>query len=773
MTVAPPLPPAAEAAAPQRVSEPSSAPRAARRPRGPRVVAELAVWAAVLTALLPATGVFSPPWFGQAALAALAVVAAGAVARRAGWWAALAAEVVVWLAASAVAFPAAVVGGFLPWPSGAWAVPDMVATAAEQLWLGVPPLSPEPALLFVLVAAAGLIALLAEQLAVGAHSPISAVVLLSAVLVGPQLAVPRGDDLVLAVPLALSALWLLAVARPGARRASAGAGFTTAVISFASVTAAVVAAPAVPTFPAFGQGVLPSSRAVDVSLDLGNDLRNTSSEQVLTVRTEADAAPYLRLATNTIFDDEGWHVDERGTVPLGESTGFDAGSAQEHLLEAELMRARIGDVEAETPYLPLPARTFDIQGLEGAWFADRETSVLSTDDTVEGAQYTVSSSVVAPTIEAMRVSPWVLGPRAGAGSDAGLVADYPDAAAEVPDEAVSGAIGDTAREVTSRAATPYEAALSLQRWLRSPEFRYSLDAPVEAGYDGSDLTAVEAFLDERAGYCQHFASTFALMARSIGIPTRVVVGYLPGSDTGETVRDETVYSVSADRLHAWPEAYFAGAGWLPFEPTPSIARAIGEDAPDDLEDAAAPEPGPDTEVEEDVEPEPTATEEAAQGAATGRSAGAGGGIGGAQGIAMLVALVLLLAAPVAVRTAQRSYRIRAAARGDAAAAWRELRATALDARLDVSGSLSPRALGDRLIAEGASPDDVGAIVEAVERASYGPPKREPADPAGIDDALRGVVRALRPPGSAAGAARFLAPRSLWARGGLGEARTAG
>src|SRR5699024_7579447 len=109
-----------------------------------------------------------------------------------------------------------------------------------------------------------------------------------------------------------------------------------------------------------------------------------------------------------------------------------------------------------------------------------------------------------------------------------------------------------AREVTADDRTPYETALGLQEWLRSPRFTYSLETPVEDGFDGSDIAAIEQFLDARAGYCVHFASAFALMARSLDLPTRITVGYLPGDLTGRSIDDMSVYSVAANRLHAWP-----------------------------------------------------------------------------------------------------------------------------------------------------------------------------------------------------------------------------
>src|SRR5690606_9670278 len=79
-----------------------------------------------------------------------------------------------------------------------------------------------------------------------------------------------------------------------------------------------------------------------------------------------------------------------------------------------------------------------------------------------------------------------------------------------------------------------------------------------------------SFLEKRTGYCIHFAGAFALMADTLGMPVRIVVGYLPGSGTDQRRDDSIVYSVTSDQLHSWPEVHFEGIGWVPFEPTATL-----------------------------------------------------------------------------------------------------------------------------------------------------------------------------------------------------------
>ncbi len=132
----------------------------------------------------------------------------------------------------------------------------------------------------------------------------------------------------------------------------------------------------------------------------------------------------------------------------------------------------------------------------------------------------------------------------------------------------------TADSVTASAGSNYGKALAIQKYLRSGEFSYSLQAPVQNGYDGNGLSVLADFLAVKSGYCVHFSSAMAVMARAEGIPSRIAVGYAPGRLTGESVAlvgqgSFPEYEVDARDAHAWPELYFEGLGWVPFEPTPS------------------------------------------------------------------------------------------------------------------------------------------------------------------------------------------------------------
>ncbi|HEY4914489.1 MAG TPA: transglutaminase domain-containing protein [Candidatus Dormibacteraeota bacterium] len=120
--------------------------------------------------------------------------------------------------------------------------------------------------------------------------------------------------------------------------------------------------------------------------------------------------------------------------------------------------------------------------------------------------------------------------------------------------------------VTEAGATnPYDEATAIQNYLRDPQyFTYTLTPP--ATPPGVDPIDFFLFTSHRA-YCEFFASAMGDMLRSLGIPTRLVNGFGPG--TFDTTTNSFV--VRGEDAHTWVESYFPTYGWIPFEPTPDIS----------------------------------------------------------------------------------------------------------------------------------------------------------------------------------------------------------
>ncbi|MCB0200417.1 MAG: DUF4129 domain-containing protein [Anaerolineae bacterium] len=163
--------------------------------------------------------------------------------------------------------------------------------------------------------------------------------------------------------------------------------------------------------------------------------------------------------------------------------------------------------------------------------------------------------------------------------------DYPawvsDLYLNLPDD-MSPRVGELAKEVTAGAETPYDQVVAIESYLRN----FTYDDQIPAPPPGVD--AVDYFLfDVQAGYCDYYASSLAMMARSLGIPARVSAGY----SQGEYMEQADVYRVREYNAHSWPEVFFPGYGWVEFEPTASeveIVRRSREDEQPFLAPGATP-----------------------------------------------------------------------------------------------------------------------------------------------------------------------------------------
>ncbi len=126
-------------------------------------------------------------------------------------------------------------------------------------------------------------------------------------------------------------------------------------------------------------------------------------------------------------------------------------------------------------------------------------------------------------------------------------------------------VGDLARQITADAATTYDRVIAVQSWIQA-NTRYTLDVP----RDPEGVDAVDHFLFEtRQGYCEHIASSMAVLLRTLGIPTRLVTGYGPGERNALT----GFFEVKQSDAHAWLEVYYGSIGWVPYDPTFGVPEA--------------------------------------------------------------------------------------------------------------------------------------------------------------------------------------------------------
>ncbi|MGU3409604.1 transglutaminaseTgpA domain-containing protein [Microbacterium sp. M1A1_1b] len=439
-------------------------------------------------------------------------------------------------------------------------------------------------------------------------------------------------------------------------------------------------------------------------LNLGQDLRRPNELEVFRYRTSDGQPEYLKLADLDDFGSGDWvpTVTDVSNAPTADQPRYAVG-VNPRLASRGDVTVRITGLSSN--YLPVPAGAVSIQSQstnleldQWRWMGDSSTVRSTGPATRRGATYQVygSSTFANAYLDAVDAS-GRLGSFEGRGyqtpSTAELRTDR-----QLPKD-LPKSISAAATRVAGGAATQYEQARALEQWFRSDLFTYSETAPVEQGYDGDSMDVVAKFLQVRQGYCVHFSSAMAVMARSLGIPSRIAVGYRAGG----TAQDGE-YTVSNRQLHSWPELYIKGAGWVAFEPTPdSDAAATADPQPTATPTAAAPEtplPAPDQATPSTTAtPTPSASAEA--GAAT--STGGGNGPWGLL-VGILIALAVLVA-PAFVRGVRRRVRLSevASGRSPAVTAWREL----LD---DVA---------DHGYAPGLAPPDDAAAVARTARAVLG------------------------------------------------------
>ncbi|TFD36708.1 transglutaminase domain-containing protein [Cryobacterium sp. TMT1-62] len=653
-------------------------------------------------------------------------------------------------------------------------------------------------ILFLLSAGAGVIAILIDTLAVILRVPALAGLPVLVPLLVPGLALGHEANLEALVLTAAAYLLLLhveirmrragslpgppVVAGPGTvapgRRHVPGSSKGAVVVGSVAIVAAIVVSVATPVLPG---GSLTRARpgssllfanGVSPMINLGQDLRRPDAEPVLHFRTTATRPPYLRLLTLDEFSGRNWTAGEAPRSRANAVDDIDLPPGFSPDIKTSETITTIGIDNLAARWLPTPAPPRSVTGLLGAWYWNEATgSITSPGDTTRGQEYTVTALTLEPTAEQLREAE---------GAYPAEIRRSLRLPAETP-----ALIGDTAREVTAGTTSAYEAARALQDYLRGSDFAYDTEAPVEAGYDGGGIDVVSTFLEVKTGYCVHFSSAMAAMARSIGIPSRIAIGYQPGSlSASGSVAGVGRYSVDTHDLHAWTEIYFEGVGWVPFEPTPGrgAVPAYTQDNAVTVPLTDSGQAGP----SDAPRPEDLGGQNAADAQADASSPAHSRG-----GIIRLGLLVLgtfaLLLLPALIRVTRRMLRRRGLLSGQSGAveAWREVSDTAVDHGVFVRETETPRELAARLrvligsvggtesVTEGAGPGG-GAAAEALdrllvgaERSHYGRPgddaqsARAAERVADLDVVLRGIHsvsgRRLR-------VRATLLPASLWRPG---------
>ena len=436
-------------------------------------------------------------------------------------------------------------------------------------------------------------------------------------------------------------------------------------------------------------------------VDIQSRLIEQPDVEVFTV--QSPVKDYWRITSLDVFDGRTWRSRGSFEGARGElETNLPNGTVTDPAIQTFDIN-RLGKIWLPAAYEPAEILSSP-EDIDLEYEPQSGTLIVSRDrSTSDGLTYSLLSAVPRRDVETIAAASSAI-PDDIAERYLDLPADFSD---RVRQEAAQIVVG-------AGAETPYEQALALQNYFRDPtKFSYSLD--VSAGHRTEQI---EDFLFEnRTGYCEQFSGSFAAMARSIGLPARVAVGFTPG----EWDPAIEAYRVTGKHAHAWPEVWIDGIGWLRFEPTPGRG-APGDEAYTGQQEEQQDEPAatsPDTTVAPEVNPGiggPEATtipERPAEAPTTSRvnptsDRAETGVIGGAQGftaarvfriLAIASALILLLFAPLAFGS-WRSHRRHRSVSHDPAKriglAWAESRAALQVMGVSVSDSETPKELVKRV-----------------------------------------------------------------------------
>ena len=695
-------------------------------------------------------------WFGTTVITVLVVTVVGGVAT----WARLPLFLVP-IAQAAALFSILVARfttdaplGFVPTPDAMTSLREVLSTGMSEVDRFAPPVPYSTGVSSVAAIGIGCVAIVVFVLQVNLRMPVVAGLALIAVYVVPALVLDEGAPWWAFAAVATAWMVLLisdervgVVSWGRLLRRNEGSGASSALSGLSSAAlrlgvVAIVAAVALPVLvpsladavlgrhntgfgSATGSGDNPTEVGLDPFVSLQRDLIKQPDVVVFRYTTGAARPSYLRVVVLEQYANEKWSPRV-----------FDPSTAQ-RVTDDVALSPEIGDGVATqqqsyqltadklvNPELPVPENATQVRGLSGQWYDDTQTgTIFGVDSTTKGAVWSVDALDAKPTPAQLQKS---------------VIGNSPDLESLRSASNIPASLGERARQVTASGTTNFERAVLLQNYFLQ-NFQYKVDGPVT-----QSASALESFLRDRSGYCQQFAATMALMARALGIPARVVVGYTPG-----TRGDDNTWVVRGKDAHAWPELLFPGVGWVRFEPTPRSAADGGNvTVPNYATNLPTPEPS------STASAKPTSgsgntklddlLKEGANGATPfdGPAAETSADQWRLRGLIAVVVVGLLLAAvPAAWRWLRRRRRLSATASVEDH--WEELRDTARDLGIEWSDARTPRQAVATVIARqhlsGDVADAATRVGRVTERSRYAatPPSTE-----GLSDDVSTVRTAL-------------------------------
>ncbi|HTF09163.1 MAG TPA: transglutaminaseTgpA domain-containing protein [Asanoa sp.] len=424
-------------------------------------------------------------------------------------------------------------------------------------------------------------------------------------------------------------------------------------------------------------------------------------QKLFDVRSDRDEPVRIRLAVLSDYDGITWRV---GAVYRGAGRVLPApATLPANTVAPVTQRIEIGDLSGRLlPAVPTPSR---VDGVRVAYDPSTGT-MIEPDGLHPGVAYTVSSLAEQPDLNLLTAADVPFGD--GIARMLRLGPGAPDQMRELADRLAADAGGSA-----------YQRALGIEDYLAT-HYRMVADAPSGHAYPNlSFFLFGPANGGGQRGTSEQFAATYAVLARMMGLPTRVVVGFRSATGTGP---------VRGADAQAWPEIYFNEVGWVAFDPLPK------PDTTPETPESEPPKPEPPTPPPSEA-PLPTVEPTVSPTAAPLVAAGAGGsGVAPAYAIGgggLLLLVVAAVCALILMRRRLSRRRLATGTPGDrVAGAWLEVR----DA-LRLAGTPAPAHLSATELAAHAAgavvdrpavkePPVLRPAVEAVASAEAAPPPPE-------------------------------------------------
>ena len=297
---------------------------------------------------------------------------------------------------------------------------------------------------------------------------------------------------------------------------------------------------------------------------------NLTHDPVLSLQTDGSDAQYLAYLSYDTYTKREWIVSPTSKLSLKANVPMSSTSVETHPLKQTIKI--LNPPGEQAPYI-LGASSISSMSLPANVLVNKQNdNVVAwlglSGNLAAGTKYTVVSSVSSADIATLRSVPMPQNaPHYSGNFDGPLPPTYFDPSVlqtylQQPTD-LDPAIASLAQHITANAPTMYDKAVALESYLRS-NYTYSVDVQLPPGEEGVSWFL---FRSGNKGFCNYFASAMAIMARSLGIPSRVVAGYTNGTFDAKN-HQWIVYGTDA---HSWTQIYFAGYGWVNFEPSASFS----------------------------------------------------------------------------------------------------------------------------------------------------------------------------------------------------------